>query len=387
MKTPRMKPKEKIHFPNLDGLRFLGSMVILLLHIEGTKVNHGNEAVGWISYFELWGNIDVSLFFVLSGFLITFLLLKEKQDTGFISLKDFYIRRILKIWPLYYFIMIVAFFILPHFGHAFYGDYTKGLNNHFWRSLLSYILFIPPLLFAGSGFPESIGPTWTVRVEEAFYLFWPMIVRKSNRFLRTCYIIIISVIAVRAAMLMLTYIYKDNYYYFIRFNLISKTLFDYRFSCMALGGIAAYLFVNNNQSILQFLYRKNIQWLVYGITLFLLVMRIEIPLVNQEFYSTLFAYLVLNLATNPQSVIKLKYKWMAYLGSLSYGLYLYHPIMRILSMEAVKYLYNRDIAGWQMELVYFSMAIASTILISMLSYKLLERPFLNLKKKFSFIYS
>ena len=387
METRQIKPKDRIHFPNLEALRFITALLIIVIHTEDIKYRHGGETVSWIARLEPWGNIDVSLFFVLSGFLITFILLKEKQDTGAISLKDFYTRRILKIWPLYYFIMIVAFFILPYFGHAFYGDYTRGLNNHFWKSLFSYVLFLPPLLFSGSGFPESIGPTWTVRIEEAFYIFWPLVVRRSNRFLRTCYIIIISVIAVRLAVVLLTYIYRDNYYYYIRLNLISTTLFDYRFSSMALGGIAAYLYVNDYQRILQFLYRKNIQWLVYGITLVLLLTRVEIPLISQEFYSALFAYLILNLAANPQSVIKLRYKWMAYLGSLSYGLYLYHPIMRILSIEAIKYLYNRNIEGWQMQVLYFSMTMVSTILITMLSYKLLEKPFLNLKKRFSFIYS
>jgi peptidoglycan/LPS O-acetylase OafA/YrhL len=382
-----MEKKERIYFPNLDALRFISAISIVIFHTEQLKLRHGGETLKWLVYFEHWANIDVSVFFVLSGFLITFLLLKEKKAKGSINLKDYYIRRTLKIWPLYYTVMILAFFLLPFFASGFYGNYTWGLEDHFWISLVGVIFFLPCLPGSGGRLPESIGPSWTVRVEEAFYLFWPVIIRKSKRFIRTCCIIIVAVLAIRGVPVLLKLLYGNNPVNAIRIDELAKLLLEYRVSCMAIGGIAAYLLIENNQKILNWLFRKDVQIMVYTIFAILLLLRVVIPIANQEFYSVLTAFLILNLAANPVSVIKIGSKWMAYLGSLSYGLYMYHPIMRILSLEAVKYLFNKDVAGWQMEALYFGFTIGSTIIVSMLSYKLLEKPFLNLKKKFSFINS
>ena len=362
-------------------------MIILLFHMEDIKHRHGQETFGWILRYQPIGELDVSLFFVLSGFLITFLLLKEKQDTGTIVLKNFYVRRVLKIWPLYYFIMIIGFFLLPYFGHAFYPEYSKDLSNHYLVALIGYSLFLPPVLMGGYRLTEAMGVTWTVRVEEAFYLFWPLIFRRSKNFINVSCIIIVAVIFIRDAAVILRYLLKDNQYYNMRLTTIVTLFAEYRFSCMAIGGIAAYIFVMNKESLLQLLFKKNLQILVYTTLFLLLILRVNVPLINQEFYSVIFAYIVLNMAANPESIVTLKYKWMSYLGSLSYGIYLYHPVMRILSLEAVKYLFNRNIAGWQMEFSFYSLTIGSTLLISMLSYKFMEKPFLNLKKKFSFINS
>jgi len=382
-----MKPKEKIHFPNLDALRCISALLIVIIHAEALKLNHGGEVISWLFYFESWGDIDVTLFFTLSGFLITFLLLREKRDTGSINLKDFYIRRVLKIWPLYYLIMIIGFFILPWLGHNYYGEYSRDMGHHFWKEWLGYMLFIPPLLMVGSGLPESMGPTWTIRVEELFYFFWPVIIRKSNNFLKTATIIIIAVVGIRELTVAAGYLFKDNPYYFIRITALAKLFLQYRISCMAIGGIAAYLVVYDYQKKLLFLYRKDVQIITYSILAILLFARIEIPFVKHEIYAALFAYLILNLGTNPKSIIYINYKVMSYLGTLAYGIYMYHPIMRILSMEMIKSWFGRAISGWQMEVIYYAMTIGSTILVSIVSYKLIEKPFLNLKKKFSFINS
>jgi len=382
-----MEKKEKIYFPNLDALRFIMAMIVVIIHTEQLKFNHGGESLKWVAYFEHWGNIDVSVFFVLSGFLITFLLLKEKQAKGSINLKDYYIRRTLKIWPLYYTVMILAIFVLPLLASGFYGNYSRGLQDHFWTSFIGVVFFLPSFLVSSGRLPESIGPSWTVRVEEAFYLFWPVIIRKSKRFVRTCCIIIVAVLAIRGIPVLLKFIYSNDPVNVIRIDELAKLLLEYRVSCMAIGGIAAYLLIENNEKILNWLFRKDVQIIVYTLSALLLLLRVVIPVGNQEFYSVLAAFLILNLAANPASVIRISSKWMAYLGSLSYGLYMYHPIMRILSLEAIKCLFNKDIAGWKMEVLYFGFTIGSTILISMLSYKLLEGPFLKLKKRFSFIIS
>src|ERR1700741_1011871 len=104
--------KDKVYFPGLNGLRFIAVAVVIISHVfqlcKLLKIETTNKALS--AYFP--GKFGVILFFVLSGFLITYLLLKEEEVTGRISIRDFYKRRILRIWPLYFLIVIICFFIL-----------------------------------------------------------------------------------------------------------------------------------------------------------------------------------------------------------------------------------------------------------------------------------
>ncbi|MBP8115058.1 MAG: acyltransferase, partial [Chitinophagaceae bacterium] len=114
--------KEKIFFPNLDGLRFFSFIIVFFSHIFATQYDYIKEE-GWYQLFKgrLFGDGDmgVSFFFVLSGFLITYLLIKEKQLTGKVHISSFYIRRTLRIWPLYYFCVLFGFIAFPVLKSAF----------------------------------------------------------------------------------------------------------------------------------------------------------------------------------------------------------------------------------------------------------------------------
>ena len=104
----------KIYFKNLNGFRFLAASGVIITHIELYKARVGAPNI-WKHplVFEL-GSAAVDFFFVLSGFLITYLLLEEKKQFKKINFRLFYTRRILRIWPLYYFVILMAFFVIPH---------------------------------------------------------------------------------------------------------------------------------------------------------------------------------------------------------------------------------------------------------------------------------
>src|SRR3954471_16382358 len=108
------KTDKVIYFPNLNGLRFIAALLVIIHHTEQIKDLFGLNS-HWKNY-HIWilGKLGVTLFFVLSGFLITYLLLTEKKEFNTIFIKNFYIRRILRIWPLYYLVTILSFFVLPH---------------------------------------------------------------------------------------------------------------------------------------------------------------------------------------------------------------------------------------------------------------------------------
>ncbi len=120
----------RIYFGGLNGLRFFAATAVIFHHVEQYKLwalrdrpwyhsVFGGDSVTSI-FFEALGHKAVSLFFVLSGFLITYLLLAEAQKTNTVNLRKFYMRRILRIWPVYYLVIALTFFVMPHFfdvGH------------------------------------------------------------------------------------------------------------------------------------------------------------------------------------------------------------------------------------------------------------------------------
>ena len=97
---------KQVFFPNLNGLRFVAASLVMICHIEQWKGLNGLHR-SLLPFFDKIGSLGVTLFFVLSGFLITYLLLTEKQDKGTINVKKFYLRRVFRIWPLYYLIIII----------------------------------------------------------------------------------------------------------------------------------------------------------------------------------------------------------------------------------------------------------------------------------------
>ena len=118
------------------------------------------------------GASGVDLFFTLSAFLITALLLRERQQTGGISLRLFYIRRILRIWPLYFLVLAVAV-VLAH---------TVPGQSLPWYYVVGYLLFVGNWINVAFGHPLSVcGPLWTVSIEEQFYLVWPLLMKILGR--------------------------------------------------------------------------------------------------------------------------------------------------------------------------------------------------------------
>ncbi len=139
-----MDPSKKtVYFKNLDGLRFFAFLAVFISHAT-LFLGYSNLSPAFYSikkYILVNGDVGVSFFFVLSGFLITYLLLKEKDGYGKISLKNFYIRRILRIWPVYFTTILVGFFILPIVVKLFMGGQPFRLSNKsfFFNSPTIYV--------------------------------------------------------------------------------------------------------------------------------------------------------------------------------------------------------------------------------------------------------
>ena len=172
-------PRVTGHLPTLDGLRGLAILLVLLRHFtEGAEFRSG---VGrWLASALDAGWSGVDLFFVLSGFLITGILLEAKRSQHYF--RNFYVRRVLRIFPLYYGVLAVIFGITPWLGWL---APTVGPKEHSQAWLWAYGTNI---IMSWTGSPLlrhgwiNLNHFWSLAVEEHFYLFWPLVVFVSTRF-------------------------------------------------------------------------------------------------------------------------------------------------------------------------------------------------------------
>ncbi len=365
-----------IHFPGLNNLRFIAAMGVLIFHMELKKQLLGFKFYYMHQLINL-GDVSVTLFFVLSGFLITYLLLAEREQTGTVAVKKFYTRRILRIWPLYYLILILGFFVLPNI--AIFQIPTSDLVNT--GDTIQLSLFF--LLFANIGFivygnVAYIDQTWSVAVEEQFYLIWPFIIKIFKRILPALLFIIILFGLLR---IVFTYLFykAEIYHYFYWF-------FKYtRIDTMLIGGLFAYMLFNNYRRTLVLIYNIYVQIITVILLLILLFSGYPLPYIHQQVYALLFGIVIINAAANGRSLLSGKLKVLDYLGKISYGIYMYHNIMVVLSLKLCAWYFNPSSTLFL--ITSYLVAILLTLLISHLSYRYFERFFLSLKKKFTVVSS
>jgi peptidoglycan/LPS O-acetylase OafA/YrhL len=366
-------PRGSFYRPELDVLRFFAFLAVFLFHFNRPVdlfVDHGvPRIVAKVGTSLIEGGVfGVDLFFVLSAYLITELLFREKDVCGTLDVKGFYIRRILRIWPLYFF----------YIGLALVPVFNPG-NVFTWRHAAAYLLLAGNWSVIAWGWPihSIIGPLWTVSIEEQFYLLWPPIARVLSRHKLASAAICMLVISnlTRAAMVGLhgnmnsvwcnTFARLDPIAAGIlvaavlrgqapRFNIVTRI-------SMLLVGIIPLAFVANHWKIHE---PETLMWIP---TL------IGFPVV--AVCCTLIMLSVLGIQHRmPRSLI--------YLGKISYGLYVYHALGNVLSNMLIPV----HTAFVQLALRPFA-ALAVTIFLAALSYRFLETPFLKLKGRFAHVES
>lgn len=351
---------ETFHLNGLNGLRAIAALSVVITHIVqgleyfGLPRMHGLDMAGY----------GVTLFFTLSGFLITYLLLLEKEKYGDINIRQFYLRRILRIWPLYYLYLILAVIAL-----LVYEPQSLNGNIIFYIVLLANVPFI-----MGTQLP-IVGHFWSLGVEEQFYLFWPWVVKRIKS-IRIWLIVFISVLSV----------FKLGawYYYSRTGNVIPlNTVHITRFHCMALGALAAFLHYERHQLFIRISFHtvtQVITWICVGICA---VNEFYVAdLINDELIALISVVLILNVSLNPRSLIKMNNSYLDYIGKISFGIYVYHPLVIYLSAQWLKEYITLMDKNYQYALIYFLVMFA-TIGIAHVSYHYFEKPFLRLKEKYA----
>lgn len=353
--------KKRTYFDTFDAMRFIAFFLVFLSHLPYAQNS-------WISYFSKSGNVGVSFFFVLSGFLITYILLLEKVNTGKISLKKFFMRRILRIWPLFYAMLIVAY-LTPTFLEITKLPFSNGgYEPNWWFS----VLFLENYMVILEGIGANVSPLpamWTVCVEEHFYILWGLLlyylpVKHIPR------LIVISII--------ITILSRVIFAYY-QFNPVDITT---NLSYFALGAIPAYIYVIKPKFL------EKISNLHGSIKYILVILLIAYALLtsNHNLFSlyildatlmgALFAGLILFMLPQKNKLHISKDNMLSKWGIYTYGLYLIHTV--------VIAFYNRLFEYHGIN-SYFYVAICSFItclLLSFASYHWFEYQFLKLKKNF-----
>jgi peptidoglycan/LPS O-acetylase OafA/YrhL len=361
-----MSKSNTIYFPGLNGIRAIAALIVIIWHIDQFMPLFNLPR--WGFYANDMSGHGVNLFFVLSGFLITFLLLKEKDKTQTINIKNFYIRRMLRIWPLYYLCMAIALFLV-------YVNVIPAPRDWF-TSLFFYTFLMANVNFATNHVILAITPLWSVGVEEQYYLFWPLIIKKIKNPLYALTGVIIIYLLIK---LTIWFFAIDTFWY----SLITGLRVD----LMALGGLGAMIIFYKKEKIKRLIFHKSTQLIAWGVLLISIFYKpIHVfSFIDNEVNSLFYLILILNVSSNPNTIITLENKFFNHIGRLSYGLYVYHmAIIFTLSFALKNTIFTQTAITPYLVLISI---LAFTYLISFLSFKYIETPILKLKGRFSTIES
>ncbi len=349
------------YLKGLDTLRALAALIVVFDHVE--LIKQSNKIYNLVDHPSVIypdGHLSVILFFIISGFLITYLLLIEKAKNGFINIRNFYMRRILRIWPVYYLVLFLSYFI-------FQPDYSV--------LRISLPLFILPNVAYAVNEVWDVSPQiWSIGAEEQFYIFWPflfLIVIKKKTVLSFIFLIVgFTMLPFFAKFLNQIFFQSEDFY-----TVISRFFYGTKFGSLMLGALAGFLYFKNKDKIEK--PRYNVLKLIIAALPFILwFFKFRVAHLNDELYSLLFAYSVYQIIKNPN--IQIDHPISKFLGRISYGIYLYHWIIILLVMKLIPK--NQNINYYNLSL--YSAVLFLTIFFSWLSYVTYERFFLNIKKKY-----
>lgn len=373
-----MLKQKNIFFPNLDGLRFFCFLSVFLFHgFYSSNPEITNSPAHLFIKTKLFvnGNLGVNFFFVLSGFLITYLLLEEQAIQGKIDVAKFWVRRILRIWPLYFFCVFFGFIIFPLLKSYF------GQTPNETAAPIYYLTFLNNFDFIRNGPPDAsvLGVLWSIAIEEQFYFVWPLLlILIPEKHYPKLFIVILAISWTFRAL---------NHNSFLN---------EYHtLSCMGdltIGALGAYycriqrwrLQIENwSKGFISLIYLSF--FILFFFRRQLLFQHPVIEIFERSIIAANILFIILEQNFSKNSLFKLsRLTRISKLGTISYGLYCLHFIGILIAINlSQKLQLNKSI--WTIIFVETPAALVITIAISKFSFAFYERPFLRLKEKFAYI--
>jgi peptidoglycan/LPS O-acetylase OafA/YrhL len=378
--APTLNPS-RIHVPVLDGVRGAAVLLVMFHHMTFTHSPAWPDRV--LSHAAKFGWSGVDLFFVLSGFLITGILYDAKNSDRYF--KNFYVRRVLRIFPLYYAVIFFAAVIVPRFT----ADPRLHLDHHgvwYW----TYFQNIGRAWFgAKSNFLVDV--TWSLAIEEQYYMLWPLVVFFLSR--RALLAVSLGLAIVSGVWRIVLLKLGAN------FDAVYVTTFSH-LDGIALGSWLALVARGPGAGLSRL--RPHAGWVAAAALLCLAAISIPqwhvldtaffaTPRMQAVGYAALSAFyaslLVLALTLPAQSPIPRLFasRWLRWFGRYSYGLYLVHFPIAVIARQKFPPARFPAIAGSHVigQFIIYLCAGGLSIILALLSWNLLERHFLKLKDRFT----
>ena len=335
--------------PSFNGWRAVAILLVLGLHTEYTPGIPSQVSQLVVKIFD--GPLGVRFFFTISGFLITWLMIQEENQTGYTSLKNFYIRRALRILPVY----LACLAVMALFQLA-------GVANQ--PGFIWFELFTFTRNFYQTGHflcPISLH-FWSLAVEEQFYLVWPIVfvgLARANK-ARIWFLVGMIIFSVGCKIIALLGCYNRHLYFLFQDN--STLLY---LDCLAYGCLGAILLATRAASLKRFFEKFSL--LVFVLAIFVLLIPAFVGL-GMGMQSFGFIFLLLQSVLLPQykPFQVLNNRWVVKVGILSYSLYIWQQLVFLF---------------WPVPKFWF-LALPMTFVAAWISYNFLEKPFLSLRSRF-----
>lgn len=358
------KSKNTLYLPGLNGLRAVAALSVLFGHMWSP---FGDWGIGDPSFDVPWPSGPVTTFFVISGFLITFLLMNEVGRMNDVSIGKFYMRRILRIWPLYYGYFVLALIVVAAFKGEinsavwFYGFFSGNISHAIGIGIIPLYHF------------------WSLGVEEQFYMWYPWMVKYNKN----------HILYAVCGLCVLWFGAKLCCYVFLGKGLTYRIFSVTQFDCMMLGAAGAIMYYRGTEwfkRLCENRYVAIVAWILF-FTSGMWAKYLPSPIMNEVIALISLSVIMAGLLRKPI----LENKIMNYLGKISYGIYVIHPILiyagtRLLEDALSKSEWAQNQGGVCFAVIFIAVT-GLTILIAGLSYKYFEMPFLRMKDKFSVVKS
>lgn len=368
----------KIHFHTLDALRFFAFFKVFFLHIP----LEGDMPV--LSFLKSGGGIGVTFFFVLSGFLITYILSYEKLHVGHINIRKFFLRRSFRIWPLFFLVVgLVA--IIPSDIKQSLGMHMIGNGYAFdWRYSFSFTENYKMLLEDNQPKTTPLSVFWSLCIEEHFYILWMLVIFLIPGKRIPLFLICSIGISWIARYLEPGITHNER--------IVNQEIFT-NLDNFAIGGLPAYFVAKNYERAAAYIRSiptstKYVYLLlaliavIFQTTLFPVTNYMRFDIFRPTLIALLFAGIICVFIPQDSKIRINDNAVLSKLGKISYGLYVYHLIFIHVMYQFCKYLSIKIDDVWSV-LAFTTIALISSIVMSSISYLFFEKKFLMLRERLS----
>ena len=344
------------YIKGFDGLRAISIIFVLLTHLgiydDVIKENKFLEK----NYNLFSGSTGVMIFFTISGFLITSLLLKEKKSNGRINLKIFFIRRFLRLLPPLLLFFLAVFILM--FLNLIKSDYLALLISFF------YLYNFVPIIH----YTAELGHTWSLGVEEQFYFLWPFVINKIRK-IKTGLLFSLFIVF---CCIVVNYRYSESYHFLNNYFFVNRWFIP---ACLPIMiGSFTSMILEEYEMYLNSKIHKS--YLFLSLSIFIFVSQLFIPNLS-IYYINLFQpigiscfLLWIYFNQNKLLVNVLDLKPISFLGKISYGVYVYQGLFLLTGP-------NGGLA-----IQHYPLNIILVFVFAILSYYLVERRIIKFKNKF-----